>query len=32
MHGSMKQQVTLTDPVPAKCADLLAQDAADVAS
>jgi chorismate dehydratase len=31
MHGSMKERVTLTDPVPAKCADLLAQDAADVA-
>ena len=31
MHGSMKERVTLTDPVPAKCADLLAQDAAEVA-
>jgi chorismate dehydratase len=31
MHGSLKQQVTLTDPVPAKCADLLAKDDVDVA-
>jgi chorismate dehydratase len=31
MHGSMKDLVTLTDPVPAKCADLLAQGAADAA-
>jgi chorismate dehydratase len=31
MHGSMKHQVTLTDPVPAKCADLLAEGAADAA-
>src|SRR5687768_8237784 len=31
MHGSMKHQVTLTDPVPAKCADLLAEGAVDAA-
>lgn len=31
MHGSMKRQVTLTDPVPSKCADLLAEDAVDAA-
>lgn len=31
MHGSMKHQVTLTDPVPAKCADLLAAGAVDAA-
>lgn len=31
MHGSMKDLVTLTDPVPAKCAALLAQGAADAA-
>ena len=31
MHGSMKQLVTLTDPVPAKCADLLAEGAVDAA-
>lgn len=31
MRGSMKDLVTLTDPVPAKCADLLAQGAADAA-
>ena len=31
MHGSMKHQVTLTDPVPAQCADLLAQGAVDAA-
>lgn len=31
MHGSMKHQVSLTDPVPAKCADLLAAAAVDAA-
>ena len=31
MRGSMKDLVTLTDPVPAKCADLLAEGAVDVA-
>ena len=31
MHGSMKHRVTLTDPVPAKCADLLAAGAVDAA-
>ena len=31
MHGAMKDLVTLTDPVPAKCADLLAQGAVDAA-
>ena len=31
MRGSMKELVTLTDPVPAKCADLLALGAADAA-
>lgn len=31
MHGSMKQRVTLTDPVPAKCADLLAEGEVDAA-
>ena len=31
MHGSMKRDVTLTDPVPAKCADLLAEGAVDAA-
>ena len=31
MRGSMKEQVSFTDPVPARCADLLAQNAVDVA-
>lgn len=31
MHGSKKHQVNLTDPVPAKCADLLAEGAVDAA-
>ena len=31
MRGSMKELVTITDPVPSKCADLLAQGAVDVA-
>jgi len=31
MHGSMKHQVDLADPVPAKCADLLAEGAVDAA-
>jgi chorismate dehydratase len=31
LHGSMRDLVTLTDPVPAKCADLLARREADVA-
>lgn len=31
MHGSMKHLVSLTDPVPAKCADLLAEGAVDAA-
>lgn len=31
LHGSMKHLVTLTDPVPAKCADLLAEGAVDAA-
>lgn len=31
MHGSMKHQVNLTDPVPSKCADLLAKGAVDAA-
>ena len=31
MRGSMKDLVTLTDRVPAKCADLLAEGAVDVA-
>ena len=31
MRGSMKEIVTFMDPVPAKCADLLAQNSVDVA-
>ena len=31
MRGSMKELVTFTDPVPSKCADLLAQKVVDVA-
>ena len=31
LHGSMKHQVDLADPVPAKCADLLASGAVDAA-
>ena len=31
LHGSMRDSVTLTDPVPAKCADLLAHGEVDVA-
>jgi chorismate dehydratase len=31
VRGSMKELVTFTDPVPAKCADLLAQNDVDVA-
>ena len=31
MNGSSKELVTITSPVPAKCADLLAQQAVDVA-
>jgi chorismate dehydratase len=31
MRGAMKDLVTLTDPVPSKCADLLAEGAVDVA-
>ena len=31
LHGSMREKVTLTDPVPAKCADLLARSEVDVA-
>jgi chorismate dehydratase len=31
MHGSMKHQVTLTDPVPAKCAELLGEGAVEAA-
>ena len=31
VRGSMKELVTFTDPVPARCADLLAQNAVDVA-
>lgn len=31
LRGSMKEKVSFTDPVPAKCADLLAQDSVDAA-
>ncbi len=31
MHGSMKHLVNFTDPVPSKCADLLAEGAVDAA-